>query len=634
VGSKKSRKKKRKKPPVLTSPWKIGMFVALMLLVTGSGVGYYFVRTYAIGLTWLGPDKSRWIVDSYAFFKETYPLAAGMVLMSLIAYFIIASAVRRYRYYLDSGQDYRRMVSLAESIDDLTNPAQIARLSDYPELQDVLRNYGDQIREISAEINERQDESKSVDLEMEIDSILKGNPVTESLVEGKWWASVARKVETALKERSGQPVTDDHRQADQMRRAVSRAALACGRIMESAAGASEEIARIADDAGHLVSASRVEERSASRAPVSTQGIIEQVAQLEQVRQTLGGFSEQNNGLALNIALMAARGNVDEHQLAQYAENVRMTAERFGALGRDLDGIARGISEACRDLASATPAAAPAAVDPALASMAEGVERGSRTLMERIASLVEDAEEIGSAIRSAGGEPAPQTPPAPAAAPAAQARPEDESLRLESTDGRVEEKMIVNFGSGSPSDAQPKPADDLVIDHGGSWSGTSGAPAPKQAEPRQAQPAPPPGDEGSLKISGLTESLAAEHAAAMGGDVSSAPHEEAAPAAAPDGTGDWMEMPGHRWVKVDAEHEQPGPVEQPQVQDVEQQPPLREAEPPLSAAPEPVQHAEDVVETAGAAMPAGPDSEDTDEDPIYDLSELGAVECLDEAEATL
>jgi len=136
------------KKPVLTSPWKIGVFVAMMLMVTSFGVGYYLTHVYNIDLTWLRGTDSKWVIDSFKFFKELYPLASGVILISLFSYFIIASTVRKYKFYLASGQDYRKMVSLADSIDDLTNPAQIAKLSDFPELQGILRNYGDQIEKL------------------------------------------------------------------------------------------------------------------------------------------------------------------------------------------------------------------------------------------------------------------------------------------------------------------------------------------------------------------------------------------------------------------------------------------------------------------------------------------------------
>lgn len=605
--SKKKRKKKRKKPPVLTSPWKIGTFVALMLLVTGSGVGYYFVRAYDIDLTWLGSDTSRWIVDSYEFFRETYPLAAGLVLMSLLTYFAIASAVRRYRFYLDSGQDYRRMISLAESIDDLTNPAQIARLSDYPELQDVLRSYGDQIREISAEINERQDENRSVDLEMEIDSILKGNPASESLIDGKWWAPVARKVETALRERPRRTDQDERPLTDGLRRAVSRSALACGRIMETAAGASEEISSIVDTAERLLASSAGAGRTAPPDTREATGAAEVLAghleRLDRIRAAMAGFSERNNGLALNIALMAARGNVDEHQLAQYAESVRMTAEQFGALGRDLEAISRGVSDSCRAVAPRGTSGAGDGAAQAIEPMARDIDRRSRVLMERIASLVEDAEEIGSAVRSAGGQTeAADRKPQPTA-PAG----DRNELPIEPAPDGPDERMIVNFGTGPESTASAAPADDLVIDHGGSWS------RPAEMPPREAvSPGTPGGEDGSLKISGLAESLAAQHAAAQTAPAREAQAEgsRAAPArddAAPDAGGDWMEMPGHRWVKVDAPQDQ---VE------------------PRAVRPAPADETGPSRDEMAAAEP------ETDGEPIYDLYDLGAVECPEETEATL
>ena len=95
-------KDKSKKNPVLTSPWKIGMLVALLLVVVGLGTGYFMVRIYGVELEWLEGSLLKWEVDSFAFFKEMYPLAAGVLILSLISYFMVASAVRRYRCFLNS----------------------------------------------------------------------------------------------------------------------------------------------------------------------------------------------------------------------------------------------------------------------------------------------------------------------------------------------------------------------------------------------------------------------------------------------------------------------------------------------------------------------------------------------------
>ena len=52
--------RKSQKRPVLTSPWKIGLFVALMLTVTSFGVGYYFVKMYNLELGWLETGWVKW----------------------------------------------------------------------------------------------------------------------------------------------------------------------------------------------------------------------------------------------------------------------------------------------------------------------------------------------------------------------------------------------------------------------------------------------------------------------------------------------------------------------------------------------------------------------------------------------
>ena len=197
-------KEKSHKNPVLTSPWKIGVLVALLLVVVGFGAGYYVVETYSVELQWLTGEGWKWEVDSFGFFREVFPLVAGLIVLSMISYFAISSAVRRYRHYLDSGQDYRHMIQLAESIDDLTSPAQIAKLRKYPELQSVLRSYGDQIRGISEQLGEQQEqvESRSVDLEMEIDTLLQGETSQDSLVEDRWWTPLYRRVEEHRREPS------------------------------------------------------------------------------------------------------------------------------------------------------------------------------------------------------------------------------------------------------------------------------------------------------------------------------------------------------------------------------------------------------------------------------------------------
>ncbi|MBN1164400.1 MAG: methyl-accepting chemotaxis protein, partial [Candidatus Krumholzibacteriota bacterium] len=559
----------KKKKPVLTSPWKIGMFVSLLLSVVSFGVGYYLVNVYNINLVWLQGNASEWIVDSIRFFKEIYPLASGVIIISLATYFIIASAVRRYKFYLDSGQDYRKMISLADSIDDLTNPAQIARLSDYPELQNILRNYGDQIREISDEMGHKEDELRSVDMEMEIDSLLAGNALQETLVEGKWWASAVRKVGKYISERNRQ-VEGVKQQEMSFRKISSQAALAYGRVMESVGGASEDLLEIVRAVGELNSLGK-QLGGESPGAVSDAGrrggdtvdamVVEMEKSLEMLKdgsRTLLGFSEENNGLALNIALMAAKGNVDDRDLAKFAEKVRSSAERFNQLGSAVTQIVRSFTNKFEMLKGGARSAGGAALDSgaqkAVKEISDRIEKSSHRLQEKITTLGNELDDINRSFHEAlSGQ-------------------VSEGIR-EETEVR-DRGSIVNFGSDS---VEEKIESNLVIDHGKVWEESDSFEVSYAAESEKEE-----GSGDSLEAK--DEMLFGDFTVDSGSTGKEIPDDKISldqplpgiPAAAtppqappvakdspvgpaarePEADEDWAEMPGHRWIKTGAERERP------------------------------------------------------------------------------
>ncbi len=353
-------KEKSHKRPVLTSPWKIGVLVALLLVVVGIGAGYYVVETYNVELQWLSGGLGKWEIDSFGFFREVFPLIAGLIVTSIISYFAISSAVRRYRHYLDSGQDYRKMVQLAESIDDLTSPAQIAKLRSYPELQSVLRNYGDQIRGISEQLTEQQDqmESRSVDLEMEIDTLLQGEATQDSLVEDRWWTSLYRKIEENINANK-QALSSLKKKVHDGKSALGQVALSTGRIVEQVGGTDEDYPEIINAVNELGSLAKQINKDAGTTEEGKthnnimKAIISEMEntlhKLEEGGKVLNEFSEENNGLALNIALMAAKGEAEEHELAQFAEKVRLTADRFNKLSNTFSSMAQGLLGTCYSL---------------------------------------------------------------------------------------------------------------------------------------------------------------------------------------------------------------------------------------------------------------------------------------------
>ena len=207
-----------------------------------AGVACYLMTFYHVRLAWLKTGSGGWGIDSAVFFKEAYPLLAGVVLISLISYFIVASAVRRYKFYLDSGQDYRSMISLAESIDDLTNPAQIARLSSYPELQSVLRSYGDQIREISKDLAQQDRSTNYDELLPEIESLLRGESVEMDATSKGARSAILENVRDHVEAHRAQ-IEELVKRVESERRSCARAALAYGRVMEAISGAGEGLWR-------------------------------------------------------------------------------------------------------------------------------------------------------------------------------------------------------------------------------------------------------------------------------------------------------------------------------------------------------------------------------------------------------
>jgi len=631
---------KSQKKLVLTSPWKIGMLVALLLLVISFGVGVYLVSVYRINLKWLDVGSEQWNFDSFLFFKEMYPLAAGVIIISLFSYFVIASAVRRYKFYLDSGQDYRRMISLAKSIDDLTNPAQIARLSDYTELQDILRNYGDQIREISEELNCKEEEQRSIDLEMEIESLLQGESIQETLVEGKWWAPIFEKLENYVG-RNRQLIASIKEESERTRGILGNAALSQGKVIEDVRTASGELLEIIQVLGELNriatepdvpdgearSGSSENQRNVLKALVKE--MDNSLHKLEDGGRVLHEFSEENNGLALNIALMAAKGDVGEHDMAQVAEKVRSTAERFKRLSGTVTSIAQGLLGNCYamkeklETGETVSETGQTQTIVAVTEIASKVGERSKMIQHRLNDLTNELDDVheliqrgmskltatisfdkelkkaNASVKETGTEEEISLDSAPGMEP-----PSGESSDLELEQSR--EWQGGEPGIGDDLVSFEKPASD-----GFSLDDMSGNVEPVSEDYIAAE-----GMESSEEVKGVKGATDSEEY-----ESGFSVDEQLERTSADTKEEGWMEMPGHRWIKIDVDKSDAGvdkgPVE------VE----VREASPgegESAGEPEPSTGDERSRESEEATDAAGKGREE-DTEPIYDLFELGAVE---------
>lgn len=145
----------RNKRPALTSPWKIGFLVSLLLVTVSIGVGYAVTRTFGITWNWLQFNEGSWAFDQAAFIREMTPLVALVAIMSLVAYFLITGAVRKYRSYLDSGLDYKNLVKSLKKIEDLEE-GRLKSLGDYPELKQFLLKIKGRISEREKTLDEKE----------------------------------------------------------------------------------------------------------------------------------------------------------------------------------------------------------------------------------------------------------------------------------------------------------------------------------------------------------------------------------------------------------------------------------------------------------------------------------------------
>ncbi len=629
----------------------------MMLMLTSFGVGYYIMHLYNIDLSWLRGNESKWVIDSSQFFREIYPLASGVILISLFAYFIIATAVRRYKFFLASGQDYRKMISLADSIDDLTNPAQIAKLSNYPELQSILRNYGDQIKEISEEMDKLGEEERSVDLEMEIESVLKGKALQETIINGRWWAPLVRKIEAHINDHKDN-MTALRKQFETGRRINGQVSLSLGRIMESINGSSEDILEIVRSVGGLNSVSKqITESgiddvagSACLSGETSKNAVQQIGNalrsLVENSEVLREFSDENNGLALNIALMAARGDASEQDLAQFAEKIRSTAERFNKLGRGLVEAVRVLEQNISIVRKGIGNTGLEGINTenismSISDISTNIEKRSHSLQEKIISLTNEIELLDDEFHKVVEND-----------PDSCREPEE----MDVVDRNMEHVAPADGSSASFEKSESNASDHsrLVIDHGNMcedadsqeeevWSADDFGQINVMGNVK-ASSVPEPGQEISLddfSVTGKEENDAGDTNEAFqevlppenidSKEIAGDPEQVAQPG--PRDGEDWMEMPGHRWVKINAEEGKPeeksivdpvatGTGDMPDMENEG----IPEAGNPVKEVTDAIRSASVQVEETGepATMPEGLE----DSEPVCDLFELGAVEYVE------
>lgn len=336
----------RNKRPALTSPWKIGFLVSLLLVTVSIGVGFAITRTFGVTWSWIQISDGTWAFSKDAFLQEMLPLVVVVPLMSLIAYFLITGAVRKYRAYLDSGQDYKNLVKSIRQLGDL-DENRVKSLGDFPELRDSLTKLRGRITDREKTLDEReagitaqQDEVTAAE-DFKAETRLLVGAISRGPVEGfsdELALSIPelKNAEEAIREHllvGGVSMTNQDlgEQVAHIREELiesteslkSMLSELTGEMVISQNGARE----IETYLGRLKTAAG----NAGEGTTDVSGINALVGRLDQATVALAALGEETRGVAINAALHAGQGESGLTELINLADNVRDVAARFNGI---------------------------------------------------------------------------------------------------------------------------------------------------------------------------------------------------------------------------------------------------------------------------------------------------------------
>jgi hypothetical protein len=345
---------KRTKSPALTSPWKIGFLVSLMLVFVSIGVSYYFVHQYGVPLNiferdWL--DRSEWlgVIRGEGFLFEVLPLAGLVVVTAMISFMTITAAVRRYKKYLDSGHDYKNLLSSLKEIEDLEDKKKIERIKNHPELKRLLLGVAESLEEKERLLSEREggletrvsdalaarEKEIQEDITRQCDRLSKAieaRSLDPSAIEfaNPDLALLSKAVERALQANAGPAPTDLEVSYAEMRKTAETFQTKLREISEelrlsreTAQGIEQQMRAIA-----RADAPNPEGSGTERAAKEVRTVLGSLRELDDLAAAIDLTAEEARGVAINTALRAGSGEGTQDDLIRLAEDVKDVAGRF------------------------------------------------------------------------------------------------------------------------------------------------------------------------------------------------------------------------------------------------------------------------------------------------------------------
>ena len=368
----------RKKRPALTSPWKIGFLVSLLLVIVSIGVGFAITRTFGVAWSWLHLGGGTWAFDLDAFLREMLPLVVMVPVLSLIAYFVITGAVRRYRAYLDSGLDYKHLLQALHKVDDLQEN-KLKSLGDYPELKDFLQKIRNRIGEREKKLEERtealkaQKEETSSAEQFKAEASVLIHAINRGPVDGfseELTLSVPemKNVEQAIRDRligRASAVSMTEIEVDE------HMAVLKDELVESIKTLKQMMAEMSAEMVASQNGAREIELHTSQLKMAigadtapTRGDQQQnatytlalVDRLDQASASLAALAEETRGMAINTALQAGSADGGVTDLVKLADDVRDVASGFNAIAGQYQEIGVQLRTAVQSMPTTGPSA--------------------------------------------------------------------------------------------------------------------------------------------------------------------------------------------------------------------------------------------------------------------------------------
>lgn len=358
----------RTKPPVLTSPWKIGFFVSLMLVLVGIGVGFWFTRQFELRIGWNNLNAWRDVAQGRGVLFELLPAAALVFGASLLSFLLITQAVRKYKRYLDSGQDYKNLVASLRQIDDINDEDQIEQLRDHPELRIFLLKAREALNGKDHEIREREKalensvmtakqaakERFAAECRSLVDAVRKagdgaaGEGVALSIPE------LQELEELIWKHRSGGEAAAkteaESRRVIQQLEAVNETLETTLQEMGAAAAKSlEEKAEIESLVSELAAGSGSSPARWVSPDDELRNLLTSFDALEQLSTSLATLGETARGNAISAATQAGSGNGSQADIVKFAEELKNVAGRFNELSKSYMNLVAGMKNSMNKL---------------------------------------------------------------------------------------------------------------------------------------------------------------------------------------------------------------------------------------------------------------------------------------------